>query len=88
MPAEFEKLVSKIKAGGSAKNPYAVARGVLGTDAQIIARRGTGKESKMGKKVMKKSKGKFVKGKKGVNPFAGVAAKAQMPMKGMPKGMK
>lgn len=48
MPKEFDKLAKQVEAKGSAANPFAVARKVLGTDAQIKARRGTGSKSKAG----------------------------------------
>lgn len=48
MPVEFDKLVNEIKAKGGADNPFAVARSVLGSNAQIAARRGTGSKSLAG----------------------------------------
>jgi hypothetical protein len=35
MPKAFDKLVKKIKKKGSAKNPFAVARSVLGSNEDI-----------------------------------------------------
>lgn len=49
MPKELHDLADKIKAKGGAKNPFAVARSVLGTDAQIAARKKKGKGKKPGK---------------------------------------
>ena len=39
MPRELDEMVSAIKRSGGAKNPYAVARSRLGSDAKIKARR-------------------------------------------------
>ena len=39
MPWELDKCVAAVKKKGGAKNPWAVCRGNLGTDAQIKARR-------------------------------------------------
>ena len=47
MPRELEKCVRKVRARGKAKNPYAVCRASMGTDAAIRARR---------KKTRKRSK--------------------------------
>jgi hypothetical protein len=45
MPAKFDRCVEGVKRHGGVKNPYAVCRESLGTDAQI-------------KKSEKKGKGK------------------------------
>ena len=58
MPAEFDKLVAQIKAKGGATNPFAVARKVLGSNAQIMARRGTGSESRAGDRKRRMKHGK------------------------------
>ena len=50
MPAEFEALAKKIKKKGGADNPFAVARSILGSDKEIIARRGKKKKGKGKKK--------------------------------------
>lgn len=39
MPKSFDRCVRKVRARGGAKNPYAVCRASMGTDAQIKARR-------------------------------------------------
>lgn len=38
MPAVFDRCVRKVKAKGGVKNPYAVCRKQLGSDARIKAR--------------------------------------------------
>lgn len=39
MPAKFDRCVKKVRAKKHVKNPYAVCRASMGTDAQIKARR-------------------------------------------------
>lgn len=38
MPAAFDRCVQQVRAKGGGKNPYAVCRASLGTDAQIRRR--------------------------------------------------
>lgn len=39
MPKEFDNCVRKVKTKSGTRNPYAVCRGALGSDAKIKARR-------------------------------------------------
>ena len=39
MPRELESCVQQVRAKGKAKNPYAVCRASMGTNAEIRARR-------------------------------------------------
>ncbi len=56
MPKEFHDMAEDIKAKGGAKNPFAVARSILGSDKQIAMRRGK-------KPMHKMPNGKMMKGK-------------------------
>lgn len=38
MPAAFDRCVKKVRAKGKARNPYAVCRKTMGSDADIKAR--------------------------------------------------
>ena len=47
MPRALDRCVKKVKARGGVKNPYAVCRASLGTNAQIRAK---GRQKARGKK--------------------------------------
>ena len=40
MPAKFDRCVEAVKEKGKAKNPYAVCRATLGSDADIRRKQG------------------------------------------------
>lgn len=56
MPKELDDMVDAIKASHSNVNPWAVARAKLGSDKQIMARRGTGSKSKVGDRKLRRKK--------------------------------
>ena len=58
MPRELESCVRQVKAKGKVRNPWAVCRGSLGSDAQIKARR---KRSPMSKHTKRKAEKHFRK---------------------------
>ena len=39
MPAAYDRCVEKVKSKGKVKNPFAVCRASMGSDAEIKARR-------------------------------------------------
>ena len=46
MPAAFDRCVKKVKAKGKVGNAYAVCRGSMGTDKEILARQAKKKKGK------------------------------------------
>lgn len=53
MPAVFDRCVEHVKAQGKAKNPFAVCRASMGSDAEIAKRAGTGKRKRSRKRRRK-----------------------------------